>query len=162
MARLLTEEVVGSLRELRAVLDEKRGNRGPSIARLREISSAMGAHASRGQHALALEALAPIAHELDWLAKDSDRVLYVEALRSAAEHSQAVIDFDAMGLAPRGVVALEDRAAVLVGSRAVVGGDRIMDEILVRSVTSDEVVFEFRGVVIRRRVPLHFPETWER
>ena len=73
-----------------------------------------------------------------------------------------MIDFDAMGCRPRGIVVLGDRAAVLVGARAVVAGDRIKDEILVRSVTSDEVVFEFRGVVIKRRVILHSPETWER
>ena len=151
-----------SLRELRAALDEQRGNRGPSIARLREVSSAMRAHAAMDQHVLALEALAPVAPELDWLAKDRDRAPYVEALRSAAERSQAVIDFDAMGYQPRGVVVLGERAAVLVGDRAVMAGDRIKDEIIVRSVTSDEVVFEFRGVVIKRRVPLHSPATWER
>ncbi len=158
----LTEEIVDSLRELRAALDEQRGNRGPSIARLREVSSAMRAHAAMDQHVLALEALAPVAPELDWLAKDRDRAPYVEALRSAAERSQAVIDFDAMGYQPRGVVVLGERAAVLVGDRAVMAGDRIKDEIIVRSVTSDEVVFEFRGVVIKRRVPLHSPATWER
>ena len=157
-----TEEIMESLRELRGVLDMQRGNRGPSIARLREVSSAMKAHAARDQHALALEALAPIAADLDWLAKDRDRAPYVEALRSAAERSQAVIDFDAMGCRLRGIVVLGDRAAVLVGARAVVAGDRIKDEIFVRSVTSDEVVFEFRGVVIKRRVLLHSPETWER
>jgi hypothetical protein len=158
----LTVEIVDSLRDLRAVLDEQRGNRGPSIARLREVSSAMRAHAALDQHALALEALAPIAPELEWLAKDKDRAPYVEALRSAAKRSQAVIDFDAMGYRPRGVVVLGDRAAVLVGACAVMAGDRIKDEIIVRSVTSDEVVFEFRGVVIKRRVPFHSPETWER
>ena len=161
-ASSLSEEVVDSLRELRAALDEQRGNRGPSIARLREVSSAMRAHADLDQHELALEAFAPVAPDLEWLAKDSDRAPYVEALRSAAERSQAVIDFDAMGYSPRGVVILEDSAAVLVGARAVMAGDRIKDELIVRSVTSDEVVFEFRGVLIKRRVPLHSPQTWER
>ena len=158
----LTAEIVHSLLELRAALDEMRGNRGPSIARLREVALVMKAHAVRDQHPLALEAMAPVAPDLEWLADDPDRAPYVEALRRAAARSQAVIDFDALGYQPRGVVVLGDRAAVLVGDRAVVAGDRIKDEVLVRSVTSDEVVFEFRGVVIVRRVLLHSPETWER
>jgi len=155
-------EALDSLRALRAALDEERGNRGPSIARLREISAAMRAHAESDQHALALEALAPVAADLDWLADDPDRAPYVEALQSAAFRSQAVLDFDAMGYSPRGVVILGDRAAVLVGGRAVMEGDQIKGEVLVQSVTSGEVVFEFRGVLIKRHVPLHSPGTWER
>ena len=39
---------------------------------------------------------------------------------------------------------------------------KIKDELFVHSVTSQEVVFEFRGVLIKRRVPLQIPGTWER
>jgi len=162
VASPLTEEIMGSLRELRAAIDAARGNRGPSIARLREVHSVMEEYASEGEHSLALEALAPIEPDLEWLADDPDRAPYVEALRRASESSQAVIDFDALGYRPRGVVVLGDRAVALVGDQSVEVGDRISDEILVRSVTTDEVVFEFRGVAIKRRVLLQPPLTGER
>ena len=160
--RMLTVSALDSLKALRAALDEERGNRGPSIARLKEVSAAMREHAERGQHDLALEAIAPVEADLEWLAEDVARAPYVASLQSAAAHSRAELEFDAMGYTPRGVVVLGERAAALVGEGAVIEGQKIKDELFVHSVTSQEVVFEFRGVLIKRRVPLQIPGTWER
>ena len=132
------------------------------LPRLREVHSAMEAHASKGEHYLALEAFVALEPDLEWLAEDPDRVSEVDALRRAAEQSQAVIDFDTLDHQPRGVVVLGDRAAVLLGEGAFVAGDRIGEEVTVRSVTAEEVVFEFRGVAIARRVLLHSPLVGER
>lgn len=162
-ARLsLTAETLASLEELRAVLDGVRGNRGPSMARLREVHKVMEAHAAQGEHTLALEAVAAIAPDLEWLSEDPERAPLVAALVVATQRSQAVIDFDAMGNQPRGVVILGARAAVLIGSRAFVAGDRIGEEVIVHSVTAHEVVFEFRGQAIARRVQLQSPLAGER
>ena len=160
--RMLTVSALDSLKALRAALDEERGNRGPSIARLKEVSAAMREHAERGQHGLALEAIAPVEADLEWLAEDVARAPYVASLQSAAAHSRAELEFDAMGYTPRGVVVLGERAAALVGEGAVMEGQKIKDELFVHSVTSEEVVFEFRGLLIKRRVPLQFPGIWER
>ena len=160
--RMLTASALDSLKALRAALDEERGNRGPSIARLKEVSAAMREHAERGQHDLVLEAIAPVEADLEWLAEDVARAPYVASLQSAAAHSRAELEFDAMGYTPRGVVVLGERAAALVGEGAVMEGQKIKDELFVHSVTSQEVVFEFRGVLIKRRVPLQIPGTWER
>ncbi|MDE0891379.1 MAG: GspMb/PilO family protein [Planctomycetota bacterium] len=156
------QSVLASLRELRLTLDEARGNRGPSIAHLREVHSAMEAHAERGEHALALQAFSVLEPDLSWLAEDEDREPLVVALRAAAASSGAVVEFDALGFSPDGVAILNGNAAVLIAGRPIIAGESLSEEVVIRSVTSSEVVFEFRGVAIARRVHNHSPKAGER
>lgn len=165
MRRLSTElgsveeqSVLVSLRELRSTLDEARGNRGPSIAHLRELHSAMEAHAEQGEHELALQAFNVLEPDLHWLAEDKAREPLVRALRAAATNSSAVVEFDSLGYSPEGVAILADRAAVLIAGRPVVAGEKLAEDLFVRSVSSIQVVFEYRGVAIERRVFSHSPK----
>jgi hypothetical protein len=156
------QSALASLRELRATLDEARGNRGPSKAHLREVRSAMETHAKQGDHELALQAFSVLEPDLHWLAEDEVREPLVSALRAAADESTAVVEFDSLELALEGVAILEDRAAVLIAGRPVVAGEELSEELFVRSVTSNEVVFEYRGVAIARSVFSHSPKAGER
>ncbi len=156
------QSALTSLRELRTTLDESRGNRGPSIAHLREVRSAMEAHAEQGEHELALEAFSALEADLHWLAEDEAREPFVRGLRAAAADSSAFVEFDSLGYLPEGVAILEDRAAVLIAGRPVVAGEKLTEELSVLSVSLVEVVFEYRGVAIARSVFNHSPQTGER
>ena len=152
------QSALASMRELRAALDEARGNRGPSRAHLREVCSAMEAHARQGEHKLALQAFSVLEPDLHWLAEDEVREPLVSALQAAADKSAAVVEFDSLDLALEGVAILKDRAAVLIAGRPVVAGEELSEGLFVRSVTSNEVVFEYRGVAIARSVFSHSPK----
>jgi len=156
------QAAITSLKDLRASLDQARGNRGPSIAHLREVCSAMDSHALAAEHELALEAFAALEPDLVWIAEDPAREPLVDDLKAAAARSSAVLEFDALGYSPTGIAILDGRAAVLVAGRSVVAGARLDDDVIVRSVTSEEVVFEYRGVTIARRVLLYSPLAGER
>jgi hypothetical protein len=51
---------------------------------------------------------------------------------------------------------------VLIAGRPIIAGESLSEEVVIRSVTSSEVVFEFRGVAIARRVHNHSPKAGER
>ena len=118
----------------------------------------MEAHARQGEHKLALQAFSVLEPDLHWLAEDEVREPLVSALQAAADKSAAVVEFDSLDLALEGVAILKDRAAVLIAGRPVVAGEELSEGLFVRSVTSNEVVFEYRGVAIARSVFSHSPK----
>jgi hypothetical protein len=113
----------------------------------------MEAHAIAGRWQAAIDAHDAVSQRIDGLRADPLRGPLVLRMADLAFEARAVVDFDALKLKIGAVVIIEGGTPVAtVNGRSVSVGDSISDELVVHSITGDEVEFAFRGVVLARRL----------
>jgi Tfp pilus assembly protein PilO len=151
--RRLQLEVLEPLAALRAQLDGGAKQRGPTESQLKSLLAEMEAHAIAGRWQAAIDAHDAVSQRIDGLRADPLRGPLVLRMADLAFEARAVVDFDALKLKIGAVVIIEGGTPVAtVNGRSVSVGDSISDELVVHSITGDEVEFAFRGVVLARRL----------
>jgi Tfp pilus assembly protein PilO len=151
--RRLQLEVLEPLAALRAELDGGAAKGGPTESQLKSLLAEMEAHAAAGRWQAAIDAHEAVASRIDGLRPDPRRGPIVRRMADLAFEARAVVDFDRLQLKIGAVVIIEGGTPVAtVNGRSVSAGDSISDELVVHSITGEEVEFAFRGVVLARRL----------
>ena len=157
--RRFDKYVVQVAATLRDQIAKSESGQGPSLAALRETADAMERHISSQEYELALEAYDTLGPRLALAENEEVKQPLVRDLRNLRQLAQTVIEFEAIPLDIGGVAVYEDlRPVALINDQAVSEGELISEELLVRKISTHQIEFAFRGLVLARVVETGPPQ----
>jgi len=157
--RRFEKYVVEVAAELRDQIAKSESGQGPSLAALRETADAMERHLDNQEYELAIEAYDTLGPRLELANREEVKQPLVRDLAQLRQLAQTVIDFESIQLDIGGVAVYEDlRPVALINDQAVSEGELIGDELLVRKISTNQIEFAFRGLVLGRVVETGPPD----
>lgn len=157
-SRRFENEVVAVLDEVRSITTSTEAGSGPSLVVLREAVDAMDRHLSAGEYELALAAFATVEGRLGLAEKDDIKLPLVQQLRELARLASTVLEFETIKIEIAGIALYEDRRPVaLINGQTVSEGELLDEELLVRNISTEQIEFAFRGMVLAVPVEGHGP-----
>ena len=125
---------------------------GPSLAVLTETYDIMDSHVSRHEYERAIEAFQTLDGRLEEI-EGEERIAMVQALEDLKRVADTVLAFEGIPLEINGVAMHEGyRPVALINGSATSEGDLVGDELIVRRISTEQIEFAFRGLVLARIV----------
>lgn len=150
-ARRLQTEVADVLDKLRGEITKTGVVSGPTENMLREIEKTMSLHQEHGEYKLTLEAFKAVEKDLALAEADPLRKPLVDRIKEIEAEARTVLDFEKIALRFEGRAYVNGQAIALINGKIVGVGDLLDKELLVHSISRDEIEFLFRGMVFARR-----------
>lgn len=150
----LQVDVVEALRQLRVDIDGPEGRgptAGPSEAQLREIEKSMAHETENGRWKVVLEQYKTVEKDLAIAETDPLRKPTVDSIKRIEAEARTVLDFEKKAIRFDGRAYVNGQAIAVINGKIVGVGDLLDNELLVHSITRDEIEFLFRGIVFARR-----------
>lgn len=153
-AKRMESQVIFVARDVRAQLEKQSGrSQGPTVAALELVRETMDRHIADGLFEAALETFADIELRLPQAEREPSKQPIVAELYERKAKLEAVLEFDKIELEISGVALYEDRRPVaLINGTAYQEGELIDTDLMVQSITIDQIEFAFRGVRIGRQL----------
>lgn len=154
LIRRLQRDVVEAVADLRGRFDPKGPSTesGPNKEDLLEIAHAMRQLLADGQFVIAMDRYRLFADRFAQAESDPERKPLIDEMKRMHRQAEMALDFGKKKIQVDGIIVSEEGSVVVINGRSYGEGDYVDDDLLVRRILSDSIEFQFKDVVISKKI----------
>ena len=154
LVRRLQKDVLDGISELRGRFDSKggAGGAGPSREELQDLTAAMRENLAEGQFTIAIDRFQLVAERLKPVEDDPERRDLALELQKLHHQARMALEFGKKKIEVDGIIVSDQGSVAVINGRSFGEGDYVDDDILVRRILPDSIEFQYRDVVISKKI----------